>query len=383
MRNTLTGYDVGALLYCPANAHTSIADSLVGQRFPTPFSLAFCLEDTVSADSVAEAERILQNTLERISAASRQHTFFLPPIFVRVRSPQQLLRLAETYAPYAGILAGFILPKFFLDNCGPYVAAIRSISQTASYVYMPIFESAAMIPPAARQTALAEIREQLDTVSGSILNVRVGGNDLSHAFGLRRPVDRTIYDLRPVADILIDIVTTFGDRYVVSGPVWEYYSGEGWDTGLRRELEMDLLNGFIGKTVIHPNQIPVVNEMLRVSVRDYADARAVLNWDAGSGRLVAASAGADRMNEYNTHFNWAGNSPGGGGGRAPPPSPHPGPRRGNPRGGAVCAAGPARQRTKRRTRRRRVLLLKHTQMETSAVSGSRISPSPSLRSGWR
>ena len=212
MRNTLTGYDVGALLYCPANAHTSIADSLVGQRFPTPFSLAFCLEDTVSADSVAEAERILQNTLERISAASRQHTFFLPPIFVRVRSPQQLLRLAETYAPYAGILAGFILPKFFLDNCGPYVAAIRSISQTASYVYMPIFESAAMIPPAARQTALAEIREQLDTVSGSILNVRVGGNDLSHAFGLRRPVDRTIYDLRPVADILIDIVTTCGDR---------------------------------------------------------------------------------------------------------------------------------------------------------------------------
>ena len=185
------------------------------------------------------------------------------------------------------------------------MAAIRSISQTASYVYMPIFESAAMIPPAARQTALAEIREQLDTVSGSILNVRVGGNDLSHAFGLRRPVDRTIYDLRPVADILIDIVTTFGDRYVVSGPVWEYYSGEGWDTGLRRELEMDLLNGFIGKTVIHPNQIPVVNEMLRVSVRDYADARAVLNWDAGSGRLVAASAGADRMNEYNTHFNWA------------------------------------------------------------------------------
>ena len=119
MRNTLTGYDVGALLYCPANAHTSIADSLVGQRFPTPFSLAFCLEDTVSADSVAEAERILQNTLERISAAARQHTFFLPPIFVRVRSPQQLLRLAEIYAPYAGILAGFILPKFFLDNCGP------------------------------------------------------------------------------------------------------------------------------------------------------------------------------------------------------------------------------------------------------------------------
>ena len=37
-------------------------------------------------------------------------------------------------------------------------------------------------------------------------------------------------------------------------------------------VSMNLLNGFTGKTVIHPSQIPVVNEMLRVSSRDYADA---------------------------------------------------------------------------------------------------------------
>ena len=96
---------------------------------------------------------------------------------------------------------------------------------------MPVFESAAMIPPQTRREALTEVRAQLDTVSGSILNIRVGGNDLSHAFGLRRPANRTIYDLRPVADILIDIVAAFGTQYVVSGPVWEYYSGEGWEEG--------------------------------------------------------------------------------------------------------------------------------------------------------
>ena len=50
MRKKLTGYDVGALLYCPANAHTSIVDALVEQRFPTPFSLAFCLEVTPRAE---------------------------------------------------------------------------------------------------------------------------------------------------------------------------------------------------------------------------------------------------------------------------------------------------------------------------------------------
>ena len=74
---------------------------------------------------------------------------------------------------------------------------------------------------------------------------------------------------------------------------------------LRREMELDLLNGFTGKTVIHPNQIPVVNEMLRVSQQDYADARAILNWDTGSGSLVSASEDGGRMNEYNTHSRWA------------------------------------------------------------------------------
>lgn len=239
MRSKLTGYDVGALLYCPANAHGSIVGAIVEQRFPTPYSLAFCLEDTVREDAVADAERMLRGTLSRIASAAEGGSFFLPPIFVRVRSPEQLLRLAEEYAPFSSILRGFILPKFFLENCGAYLAAIRSIGRTEEYFYMPVFESAAMIPPQTRREALTEVRAQLDTVSGSILNIRVGGNDLSHAFGLRRPANRTIYDLRPVADILIDIVAAFGTQYVVSGPVWEYYSGEGWEEGLRREMELD------------------------------------------------------------------------------------------------------------------------------------------------
>ena len=95
MRSKLTGYDVGALLYCPANAHGSIVGAIVEQRFPTPYSLAFCLEDTVREDAVADAERMLRGTLSRIASAAEGGSFFLPPIFVRVRSPEQLLRLAE------------------------------------------------------------------------------------------------------------------------------------------------------------------------------------------------------------------------------------------------------------------------------------------------
>lgn len=81
MRSKLTGYDVGALLYCPANAHGSIVGAIVEQRFPTPYSLAFCLEDTVREDAVADAERMLRGTLSRIASAAEGGSFFLPAHF--------------------------------------------------------------------------------------------------------------------------------------------------------------------------------------------------------------------------------------------------------------------------------------------------------------
>jgi len=118
MRSKLTGYDVGALLYCPANAHGSIVGAIVEQRFPTPYSLAFCLEDTVREDAVADAERMLRGTLSRIASAAEGGSFFLPPIFVRVRSPEQLLRLAEEYR-FPPFSADSSCPSFSWRTAGP------------------------------------------------------------------------------------------------------------------------------------------------------------------------------------------------------------------------------------------------------------------------
>ena len=88
------------------------------------------------------------------------------------------------------------------------------------------------------------------------------------------------------------------DNIFIGYPIWWGIAAWPVDTFVKN-------NDFTGKTVIHPNQIPVVNEMLRVSQRDYADARAILNWDTGSGSLVSASEDGGRMNEYNTHSRWA------------------------------------------------------------------------------
>ncbi len=306
MKNSLIYYSIGALLYCPANNET-IAQSVISEKFEQPYSLALCLEDTINDCFVAEAEEFLLHTLHRIRRAVSESDFYLPKIFVRVRNSGQALSLARRLGEGIEILTGFIAPKFSLENADGYLAALAEINRMSGHpcYLMPIFEDPSMIHLQNRYPILYQLKEKLDSAGPLVLNIRVGGNDLCHQFGFRRHCQESIYGIRPVAQILTDILTVFAMDYVVSGPVWEYYSGPGWDTGLKQELAEDLLCGFIGKTVIHPNQIPFVNAALRISQRDFADAKAITGWDTASARFVSGSAAKERMNEYKTHSNWA------------------------------------------------------------------------------
>lgn len=306
MNNSLLYYSVGALLYCPAN-RKNIADSIVKQRFGTKYSLALCLEDTIRDDSVTEAEHILNQTLHQLDQQSKQQNFYLPKIFVRVRNARQIGRIYKAFHESARIVTGFILPKFSLDNADGYIRELIKINESSdSPVYMmPIFESPSIIDLRNRYEILYTLKEKLDSVEDMVLNIRVGGNDLCHMFGFRRHDDESIHQIRPVATIFSDIITVYGMDYVVSGPVWEYYHSSNWQKGLYHEIADDKLCGFVGKTVIYPSQIDVVNEAYKVLQKDYQDAAAVLNWDQSSHALVAGSVSKERMNEYKTHSNWA------------------------------------------------------------------------------
>ena len=67
---------------------------------------------------------------------------------------------------------------------------------------------------------------------------------------------------------------------------------------------MDMLNGFMGKTIIHPNQIPVVANAMKANAHDVADAMRILNFENPLVG-VSKSASGTRMNEMKTHTNWA------------------------------------------------------------------------------
>ena len=299
-------YSVGALLYTPA-LNRKIGDAVVGNKFGTNYSLALCLEDTISDDSVEFAERQLRDTIARIATEDYQ-PFYLPKIFIRVRSCEQLLRLYRDLHDYISVVTGFIFPKYSISNADAYNTAIKDINakEDKTIYMMPILESRDIVEYSSRKEVLTEVKEKIDSVKQFVINIRVGGNDFSNEFAARRHYDETIYDILPIAQLLGDILTVFSREYVVSGPVWEFFSSdnEEWKRGLQNELKLDKLNGFVGKTVIHPKQIPVVNEALKVSAKDYEDAKGILNWDE-SGLQVGKSFAGERMNEVKTHINWA------------------------------------------------------------------------------
>lgn len=304
-------YAVGALLYTPA-VHKKIGEDLIAERYSQLSSLVLCLEDSVLDYLLPEAEQQLINTVQQVHRAihagevAEDH---LPLLFIRVRSPQQMLSIAGRIGPALRIITGFALPKFDSSNQEGYCQVIRQLNQmVASPVYMmPIIESAAVIHKETRLQELMCIREALDSVQEYVLNVRVGGNDFCHIYGLRRGRKTTIYEMSLIRDVLTDILNLLSRDYVVSAPVWEYFGemdDDSWQQGLRTELKLDRLNGFIGKTAIHPSQLFLIQAAHVVPQADYEDALAIMNWQNESAG-VAKSAHHKRMNEVKIHQRWA------------------------------------------------------------------------------
>lgn len=295
---------VGGLLYTPAS-NNGIVEHLVKRDWANVTSVSLCLEDSIMDSHLQEAEHQLHSTLSSLRKSGER----LPLLFVRVRSPKHFLHVHELLQSDENVLTGYIFPKFDETNANEYLNTLYRINQEREKVLyaMPIIESRSVAKLSTRFSALSTIRKIIDEYKNEILNVRVGGNDFSNLFGLRREITETIYDIGPVRDILIDILNWFSDDYVVSGPVWEYYgkdSQDNWAKGLRKELSLDKANGFIGKTAIHPSQLPIIYESLKVSENDYSDAKGLLTWK-DEKLAVSGSNDNGRMNEVKCHTRWA------------------------------------------------------------------------------
>ena len=241
------------------------------------------------------AEKSLQFILRELDGVKN-----LPLIFVRIRSPRHLEIFHETIGSRSKILTGYILPKFDTSNAPEYLKLAREINLPI----MPTLETNRAANLLTRRTELFSLKQILDDSKKIVLNIRVGVNDFCNLYGLRRDVRRTIYDIGIVRDVLTDILNVFAKDYVVSGSVWNFFAGEFWADGLRRELELDRLNGFLGKSAIHPAQLPIIFDSLKVLKTDLEDSERILNWKSDTHGVMKSSDGS-RMNEVKCHTNWA------------------------------------------------------------------------------
>ncbi len=323
---------LGATLYSPGTRFTLAEDARRAARIGAT-SQVWCLEDAIAHDDVAMAEANVARQLDELSDPHRQEK--LPLLFVRVRTPEQILALTELAGAAIGQLTGFVLPKIAPDATGErYLQALVAASELAGqHLYaMPVLEHDELAWIETRQQHLQGLRALFDAYREQVLTVRVGGTDLCGLFGLRRDADTTIWDVAVVRDALADVVNTFGRRgdYTISGPVWEHFhtpdrlfkpqlrqtpfqrTGRNRlrqqllhdDTDeLLREVLLDRANGFTGKTVIHPTHVSIVNALQAVSREEHDDALTVLASRARGG-AVRSTAG-NKMNEMGPHGLWA------------------------------------------------------------------------------
>lgn len=309
-------YAVGGILYMPA-IRKDIAKIITSKKYKDLMSVAICLEDSISDDAVADAEKQLLNTFIELDTEMKKESsdFSLrdkPLIFIRCRNYKHMVHIWKLVKEYESLFEGFLLPKFDTTNMCEYKEAIIKINSESNEIkyILPILESKQLIDIRTRVTCLGQIKEELREIKDYVLNIRVGGNDFCNQYGLRRTVNQTIYDIAVVSGALCDIVNVFGRSYIISGPVWEYFANEkdsenmAWKFGLEKELAQDRVNGFIGKTCIHPSQLPYIKESLKVWNGDLLDAKEII--ERSYGKLgVAKSNNGSRMNEIKTHINWA------------------------------------------------------------------------------
>ena len=306
-------YAIGGLLYMPAT-RMKIAQDILDKKNPNMKAICLDLEDSVGDDTVEEAVLMLRTTLSKLHQAIKEELLLvseLPLIFVRVRNPQQLKDLKEVLGDdLLSVLTGFNFPKFDRSNAAEYLRAFDDIRNTVptKLYFNPILESKSIMYRQNRVSELSYLQRKLSGFSDNILNIRVGATDFCNIFGMRRKMTESIYDVGVVADCFVDIVNFFSKNYVVAGPVWEYFDSEGkdglWKEGLQAELSLDKLNGFFGKTAIHPVQLPVIAESNVVDEEDYQDALNIMGMSNG---LIGVAKGysGNKMNEVKTHSHWA------------------------------------------------------------------------------
>lgn len=297
------GAALGALLYIPAN-RPQLTNDLARARQVGAAAVALDLEDAVPVAERGAAVRAVTKVL-------LEHASF-PLVFVRVPEPTDVRAIVGSLRAHGSSLTGFILPKFEANARGrEFFAEIRRGEENLGrrLLALPVVETRAVAQRETRLDTLLDIRQLCTEEEARVAGVRIGLTDLRAIFGMRARAGASAYSSAVVASVIGDIVNIFArqgedgaEAVPVAGGVLEQYGRES-GVELADELLADQANGLVGKSVIHPSHVPVVNAYAAVSEADHHDANAIVAKAAIGGAF--ASTRSTRMNEVAPHLPWA------------------------------------------------------------------------------
>ena len=296
-------YALGATLYLPATKY--IAPYLLEKRYSHLTSFVMCFENLIEERNINIAEKTLLNTLRTLKMAENENRINkdeLPLFFIHVRDPLQFERLYEILIKEKDIISyisGFFLPKFKSNNADAYLSTVKKIRLISEYIYaLPIIESKEIISLASRISELITLEKTIFEYRDMILGIRIGGSYINSVLGVNSLEAMSIYDVGITASIIYDIINSFinlsYEDIAIYSSSWDKKitsfqtvskSSNAFDQnkviynhafthdpsldGFIREILLDKLNGCVGKTVVYPNQISIVNALYSVERKDY------------------------------------------------------------------------------------------------------------------
>lgn len=249
--------ELGGTLFVPAN-HKNLLSIVSGEKYPSLKSLVLDTEDSLLDSELENALLSIKNMLNNLQATKVL-------VFIRPRNMQVLEGLLE----YKNInkIDGFVLPKFSLSNADSYFKVLKH----TSFNLMPSIEGSELFDA----KKLRELRNKLLPYKEKVILVRFGLEDMLRQLQMRRTCEDSIFDFSVTNVVLGNLIAIFKSvGFGISGGVYPCFNN---DEGFIRDVKRDLKEGLFSKTIIHPRQIALINELYKVKKLDFDEAEEICN----------------------------------------------------------------------------------------------------------
>jgi len=255
--NKINYIELGATLFIPAT-HKNLEAVVCDNKYPELRSVLIDTEDGIKNESLEIAFKAIEKLLKIYEKKKLL-------VFIRPRDIEVLIEILKL--KNVNKIDGFILPKFSLSNAEDYFNLLKN----SNFLIMPSIEGEELF----HQNSLYELRDILLKNRKNILLVRFGLEDMLRQLKMKRTCEDSVFDFSATSYVLGSFIAIFKSAgFAISGGVYPCFKD---DEGFIKDVKRDLKEGLFSKTIIHPRQIKLTNELYKITKEELREAVEISN----------------------------------------------------------------------------------------------------------